>query len=72
MIFGKTDKQKSKETQEHLRWLDDGGFYSHFAWVPTKLDNGQYVWLQKYKTKPFTWVTNYSAHVDWHVVDKWV
>ena len=47
MIIGKTKEEVSKQRLEHIQSLRRDGF-PKFAWLPVKLENGQYVWLERY------------------------
>lgn len=47
MIIGKTKEEVSKQRLEYIQSLRRDGF-PKFAWLPVKLQNGQYVWLERY------------------------
>ncbi len=44
MIFGKTNRQKYDEEQAKLELLL--GRQPYYAWFPTKLNNGDWAWLE--------------------------
>lgn len=47
MIFGKTfEAQKQKKREKILFRLKNG--CSRFAWLPTRLADGRWMWLEKY------------------------
>ena len=58
MRFGRTHEEVRIEEQKYLRSIKDG--WISFAWLPVRLDNGQYCWLERFKVKPniFEWPTN--------------
>lgn len=47
MRFGKTYTDRHKEDQKHLESLYQKRFTS-FAWFPTRMCDGQWVWLEDY------------------------
>ena len=47
MRLGKTYLDRFKEDQKHLESLYQKKFTS-FAWFPTRMDDGQWVWLEDY------------------------
>jgi hypothetical protein len=48
MKWGKTKEQKFKEYQEYLAKVYTSGVIK-FAWLPTRLENGRWCWLEKFK-----------------------
>lgn len=50
MKFGKTYHEKYKEEQNYLSSLHQMRFTS-FAYLPTKMGNGRWVWLENYHWK---------------------
>lgn len=56
MKLGKTYHEKYKEEQEYLASLYQKKFTS-FAWFPTKMEDGRWVWLETYE-----WSYNINKH----------
>ena len=48
MIFGKTANEKYEEKQSKLKSLYKEEFTT-FAWIPTQVWDGRFIWLQSYK-----------------------
>jgi hypothetical protein len=46
MIFGKSYKEKKRAEQEDIKAKING--VEEFAWLPVRLANGKWIWLQKY------------------------
>lgn len=74
MIFGKTHKEVTEEEQAEREWLfnNPNNCYESFAFLPTKLDSNQTVWLQYYKWKPMVWKEYGYYHVSEGTIYKWV
>lgn len=51
MIIGKSDAQKALEYDEKVRKMrsQEGKVKEYYAYLPTKLSNGQWCWLEPYK-----------------------
>lgn len=66
MIFGKTDKEKAKIASEHAKRRAYG--VKKYAWLPTVLENGQWIWLQPYYRFRFAHVRSYDEWVggEWY------
>ena len=63
MIFGKTYSERYKEDQERLKELHGKWFYS-FAWLPTEMSNGEWVWLEKYQWRYDISKNKWGTYVD--------
>ena len=72
MIWGKTWAERDKEKQDYLLYLDNGGSEGAFAWTPTQLDTGRFIWLQFYKTRPLIYIYYGYYKADYSILYKWV
>ena len=59
MTFGKTDEEVGIAKQKKLAALYDKEFKA-FAWLPTKLGNGSYIWLEDYQYTYYIYKEQYS------------
>jgi len=51
MIWGKTRKQQILDVQAYLRELQKDPWVCWFAWRPVKLQDGRFLWAQRYYEK---------------------
>ena len=58
MIWGRSHQQRTDAFRERIKAKESLGWHLKFAWVPTQLDDGRWVWLQSYERR-YRWSSSY-------------